>query len=571
MLQHLSSLRESAVRFSPVYHPWVRNMSKQDRWVIHLAHNGAPLSAVFVPAVDAKHFVTVAKDNHNAFPSFKGRSLPLGIARELLAICTDGPMSGLLSSVSKIADADRWWSAADKLIQGAHVEEKCKQVEDFALDVSEGDSAIAASMRATLSKTLFDWEAARGVGEYEIDTAPRPNLPVVGLCYLISRNSDNPSLARYGLEGLASYPVHRQTAREMAACLEWITRDERRGRTWQSVPGKDADSRDLLVIHVSGTPDVEARLADFFGDLEEPDEEQEAFYAALCASVTRFFAGSKVTQSTQSDLLDLMLIRKISPGMTRVETHLQPTIAQVKQVISDWQTALDNVPFSMCPARYMTPGQVTRTLRRKWICSGERFLDARWELADTYDIMFSRSPAQAMVKAAYDCGKSLLLAVGRKNYRADHLATIGLSLWYAGHSKEKIVENVAFKLGRFLQMADLLHRQYCEQERHGSVPPHLIGNAHFGTCTQSPSKALAMMQNRLNLYQGFAQTRGDGLAKWALGQLGEISAEIAPRLPARLSTEEKAQMLLGYLARTPSADTSTGRSAKTEDATAATT
>jgi hypothetical protein len=209
-------------------------------------------------------------------------------------------MSGLLSSVSKIADADRWWSAADKLIQGAHVEEKCKQVEDFALDVSEGDSAIAASMRATLSKTLFDWEAARGVGEYEIDTAPRPNLPVVGLCYLISRNSDNPSLARYGLEGLASYPVHRQTAREMAACLEWITRDERRGRTWQSVPGKDADSRDLLVIHVSGTPDVEARLADFFGDLEEPDEEQEAFYAALCASVTRFFA---IFSATGSGLL----------------------------------------------------------------------------------------------------------------------------------------------------------------------------------------------------------------------------------------------------------------------------
>ena len=571
MLQHLSSLRESAVRLSPVYHPWVRNMSKQDRWVIRLDDNGNPKSAVFVPAADAKHFVTVAKDNHNVFPSFKGRSLPLGFAKELFAICTHGPMSSLLSSVLKIADADGWWSAADRLIQSAHVEQKYKQVEDFALDVSEGDSAVAASMRTTLSKTLFDWEAACGVGEYEIDTAPRPNLPVVGLCYLISRNSDNPSLARYGLVGLASYPLHRRTAREMAACLEWITMDERRGRTWQSVPGKDTDSRDLLVIHVAGTPDVEARLADFFGDVEEPDEEQEAFYTALCASVTQFFAEGKATQSTQSDLLDLALVRKISPGMTRIETHLQPTIAQVKQIISDWQAALQNVPFSMCPSRYMTPGQVTRTLRRKWICSGERFLEARWELADTYDIMFSHSSAQAMVRAAYDCGKSLLLAVGRKNYRADHLATLGLSLWYAGQTKEKIVENVAYKLGRFLQMADLLHLQYCEQERQGSKPRQFIGNASFEMCSQSPTKALSVMQNRLKLYQGFAQTRGNGLAKWALWQLGEISAEIAPLLPARLSTEQKAQMLLGYLARMPSADTRTGRSAEAEDASAATT
>lgn len=74
------------------------------------------------------------------------------------------------------------------------------------------------------------------------------------------------------------------------------------------------------------------------------------------------------------------------------------------------------------------------------------------------------------------------------------------------------------------------------------------------------------MQSRLKLYQGFAQTRGDGLAKWALAQLGELSGEIAPLLPAKLSTEEKAQMLLGYLARTPSGETNTERSANDENA-----
>jgi hypothetical protein len=564
MLQHLSSLRASVARLSPVHHPWVRNMSKQDRWVIYVDDNGDPKSVALVPATDAKYLVAIVRDNFNSFPAFKGQVLPLGFARELLDMYADGPMARLLSSVSKIKDEKRWWSDVDKLIHHAAVEEKYKQTDNFSLDVGEGDSVIQTSMRAALSETLFAWEAINADGEYETDTAPRPNLPVVGLCYLISRNVDIPSLTRYGMQGLASYPVHRQTVREMAACLEWITKEERRGKTWQTVPGKDKDLRDLLIIHVAGNLDVQTRLAEFFGDFEQPDQDQEAYYAALCESVSRFFSGHKVTHSAESELLDLILLRKVSPGVTRVETHLQPTVEQLKRVILDWQTALYNVPFPMPPTRYMAPGQITRTLRRRWICSGKRYLDTRWELSALYDIMFSRSSAEAMVEAAYQSGKALLLSDSRSTYRTDHLTAVGLSLWYAGRQKEKIVESVGYRLGRFLQMADLLHKQYCQHVRQGSTPTHLIGNAHFDVCGQSPAKALVMMQNRLKLYQGFAQTRGDGLAKWALGQLGELSAEIALQLPAKLSTEDKAEMLLGYLARTTSGDNITSTSAKDE-------
>ena len=117
------------------------------------------------------------------------------------------------------------------------------------------------------------------------------------------------------------------------------------------------------------------------------------------------------------------------------------------------------------------------------------------------------------------------------------------------------MESTAFKLGRFLQMADLLHKQYCVQQRDGSTPPQLVGNSYFDLVSRSPAKGLAMMHSRLKLYQGFAQTRGDGLAKWALAQLGTLSAEIASQLPASLSTSEQAQMLLGYLARPQNSQT----------------
>jgi hypothetical protein len=569
MLQHLSSLRASVTRLCPVFHPWVRNMSKQDRWAIYVDDNGDPKSVAFIPAVDAKHLVGIFRDNANSFPAFSGQALPLQYAGKLLDIYTDGPMARLLSSVAKIGDEERWWSDVDQLIEHASVEKKHKQIANFVLlNLPDRDSVIEPSMRASLSERLFAWEANDNdeVGEYETDTAPRPNLPVVGLAYLISRNVDIPSLTRYGMKGLASYRVHRQTIREMASCLEWITKEERRGKTWQSVPGKDKDSRDLLIIHVSGNPDVQVRLADFFGDLNEPDQDDGAYYAALCESVIRFFADGKVAHSAHSELLDLILLRKVSPGVTRVETHLQPTVEQLKQVILDWQSALNNVPFPMFPTRYMAPGQITRALRRRWICSGNRYLDTRWELSALYDIMFSRSSARVMVEAAYQSGKALLLSQSRRAYTIDHVTAVGLSLWYAGYQKEEIVESVAYRLGRFLQMADLLHKQYCRQVRDGSMPPQFIGNAHFDVCSQSPAKALAMMQSRLKVYQGYAQSRGDGLSKWTLWQLSELSTEIASRVPVTLSTEDKAQMLLGYLARTPSGDNLTGSSARNESA-----
>jgi len=68
MLTDLETLRESVGALATVYHPWVRNLSRQDRLVVYLGANGSPDSIALVAADDAKQFVTIAKDNHNAFP-----------------------------------------------------------------------------------------------------------------------------------------------------------------------------------------------------------------------------------------------------------------------------------------------------------------------------------------------------------------------------------------------------------------------------------------------------------------------------------------------------------------------
>ena len=85
-----------------------------------------------------------------------------------------------------------------------------------------------------------------------------------------------------------------------------------------------------------------------------------------------------------------------------------------------------------------------------------------------------------------------------------------------------------FGVGRLLSIADQLHVQYCRGVRKGQIPPQLVGNALMGTALEQPTKALAMLSQRILPYQAWAQTVQGGdevrLTKYFLGELGRISA-----------------------------------------------
>src|ERR1019366_8392124 len=104
MLTDLENLRESVGTLATVYHPWVRNLSRQDRLIVYLGADGSPNSVALVAADDAKQLVTIAKDNHNAFPAFRttGRSLRhiQSFCAELPDIFHQGPMARLLAAVA---------------------------------------------------------------------------------------------------------------------------------------------------------------------------------------------------------------------------------------------------------------------------------------------------------------------------------------------------------------------------------------------------------------------------------------------------------------------------------------
>jgi hypothetical protein len=120
---------------------------------------------------------------------------------------------------------------------------------------------------------------------------------------------------------------------------------------------------------------------------------------------------------------------------------------------------------------------------------------------------------------------------------------LGLILFKLEHRKDKYMKAMPYWLGRLMAVADRLHRNYCDKERDRQYPPQLVGNAAMATCLENPQAGLARLAERLPLYQRVAGTE--------LGaEVAEIVHHIDPdQLPNRATDEDKAQMLLGYLAR----------------------
>jgi hypothetical protein len=143
----------------------------------------------------------------------------------------------------------------------------------------------------------------------------------------------------------------------------------------------------------------------------------------------------------------------------------------------------------------------------------------------------------------------------------------GLLLAKLGRLKGEYMKGPPFLVGRLLSLADQLHVQYCHGVRKGQVPPQLVGNALMATALETPTKAVAMLSQRILPYQAWARTaqtkesdsedvkKNVRFAKFFLGELGRVSDELkGAELPKTCVDSEKAEMLLGYLARSEKRD-----------------
>lgn len=424
----------------------------------------------------------------------------------------------------------------------------------------------------------------------QLEPFPKVMLPVLNKEFaLFSMFSEAPCNTRYGLTDRFTVPVAKEPVSRMHAALHWIVEEDREGKTWRPVANgrfeKKREQRDLLIVYVDGKPHIDATVANLFGKDEREEQKQfEVDAQAVCKAldgIEKVLPGSK---------LNLFLLRKASEGQVQVVVAESFSIPEILTGATRWQQAAKNIPKLMVPLpgkkgekgiqgvpRTPYPDQIVRLLSEQWVTNGTRSNKAQGiSLGEVLDLMM-RKPGKweaityRLMDLTLQRTDPLLLGIfgalhtgeperwqgynnSSRKKALQAVSVLGMLLHAFNRRKETYMNETAFRIGQLLSRADTLHREYCIHVRNGSIPPQLIGNGLMPAAADNPEDAVDRLRERMNIYIAWAKKgRGEeyGLAKWAIGQMGEISNQL-PR-PLRTETDRtfRAELFLGYLARSP--------------------
>jgi hypothetical protein len=462
------------------------------------------------------------------------------------------------------------------------------------LRVDEATANPSRSVICSLSQTL-----ARPVS----GPFPEVKLPVLNKPFpLFSKFHEAPCNDRYGRMDSDAIDIGASTANEIAAAFRYLTRETFRNKTWRplfsgrfeaSTNGKRKPAFDLLLIFVSGEAPIEniPAAASLFAT-EDSEFGVELRYEAATKPVCEAFRG--IVQRRPDARLSLLLIRKASEGQIQVSFSEQPTVADVLKSAERWAQAANNLPAAInapvfpkpkdgadkkskpvaCGPLALFPEDFSRLTTRQWLSSGGDARDLQAPpFAEIWDVFLERGPRTVAARAhvlerllALNCD---LLIAAWGAFRADHLEKIpndarlhalravtalGTLLYLMNSNVEKYRHSAAFQIGRLLALADDLHRCYCLAVRGGQMPTTLIGNGLVGRASDSPTEALAELNDRIRIYVGWAKVAsGSDAAIHAQDKVLPAFQLIAEPLAAHLSAQPldavgKSQLLLGYIA-----------------------
>jgi hypothetical protein len=414
---------------------------------------------------------------------------------------------------------------------------------------------------------------------------PSVRMSILGNVILRAMSSESPCQNRYGMVDAFSFPIGASIRQEMKGSLEWLSDETRKRKTWIDLT-KKVDNATILFAYSTQKPETEPELAGLMGGVEEATADPDgATFSAIASRVTRTLRGIS-TGASVNEVRIFVLAKRPGDARTKVIISKRYATDHTIKSAEQWQKGCRNIPnikirqfegkipvWKECSVPF--PAEVVWCLNTTWRRHGtyaERvygFLtnDALSLLLEEGKevIRLSRRAIDAIVR---NCS-SLILAIGQENafgkvfrinkkYEKQALllpSILGLLLYKNGIEKGGFMNSPAYLVGRFLSLADDLHLKYCQHVRKGSIPPQLVGNALMPTALEMPEKALSMLSQRILPYQAWAKTLSDneqdvGLVKYFLKQIGEISSRLREAgLSPTCSDTDKAQMLLGYLAR----------------------
>lgn len=415
------------------------------------------------------------------------------------------------------------------------------------------------------------------------------NVPVLGGVKLRAMNPESPCQTRYRRIDSTSFVVGREVRKRAKGALEWLTDDEREDKTWGNVSFA-RDDKEILLVYPSELPTVPIAAVAMFGGAATNAATQSARFVDYAEDVAK--ALHTISRPLKEVEMRVFALRKMDKARTQVSCKRQYSAERLIAAATEWKTSCGNVPAIAIRQWGEEKGtkewhslEVPFPLEVIWC------LNTFWPKAidDVKKIQrvreFSSSDGIALLldegvrlkplleralHAAIRNGGNLMIAMAHSQHQSGiHKvngkydkqklllpAILGLLLAKLEWKKGDYMKTAPYLIGRMLSLADQIHYHYCQHVRKGSIPSQLIGNALMATALEEPEKALALYAQRILPYQAWARTaRGDEgkLAGWFLSELGKVCSDVVlASVPNRCAEADKAQMMLGYLAKNES-------------------
>ena len=431
----------------------------------------------------------------------------------------------------------------------------------------------------------MDKDAFNGSSDGWKEKLPCVRMPRLGNVILRAMSSESPCQNRYGMVDAFSFPIGSSVRQEMKGSLEWLSDETRKRKTWIDLTRKVENST-ILFAYPTQKPEREPELAGLMGVIEDAAADSDGTtFSAIASRVTQTLRGISAG-AADNEVRIFVLSKRPGDARTKVIVSRRYTAEHTIKSAEQWQAGCRNIPnikirqfedktpiWKECLVPF--PTEIIWCLNTAWRRQGtyaERVHG--FSINDALSLLLdhgnevSRLSLRAIDSIVRNCA-FLLFAIGQENtcfsvfkmskkYEKQALllpSILGLMLYKNGIQKGGFMSSPAYLVGRFLSLADDLHLKYCQYVRKGSIPPQLVGNALMPTALETPVKALSMISNRILPYWAWAETFfGDGqdvgLVKYFIFQIRELSSQIKETdIPKICTDTDKAQMLLGYLAR----------------------
>ncbi len=412
---------------------------------------------------------------------------------------------------------------------------------------------------------------------------------MIGDTILRAMNKESLCQKRYGEIGSKSFSAGRRAQEAMKKSLEWLGEPEREGKTWANASGacgftkrdgKNVPVPGLLFAYPSSLGEDPPELAGVFDRNDEALDPDGSKFESAAARVTSALELKVAEQSALE--IRIFVLAKADKARTKVLVSKKYDAKALILGARKWRSGCKNIPpislnigSNDNPIRIEPitpfPAEVVRCLNVAWLQGGTRMNNVHGlGIGEGVGLLLEtdaslRGIVSRGLSLAVTNAKPLFLALGHADHRRDGTtkldskqaslmpSILGLLLHKQNLSKGVYMHTAPFLVGRLLALADLLHKEYCVHVRSGDIPPQLIGNALMPSAIDNPVRGLARLRERLMIYQAWAnKIQGDDsrLAKWSLKEMGSVCNKLAKLdLSDRTNDLDKAQMLLGYIAR----------------------